>query len=62
MILILHYLEDPKLWDLWYIPYYGVMQDLHHQPYGRGLEIVNLAASFKDMEDAGRSRPVGCGG
>ena len=20
---ILHYLEDPKLWELWYIPYYG---------------------------------------
>ena len=47
MILILHYLEDPKLWD---------------QPYGRSLEIVNLAASFKDMEDAGRSRPVDSGG
>ena len=23
MILILHYLKDPKLWELWYIPYYG---------------------------------------
>ena len=20
---ILHYLKDPKLWELWYIPYYG---------------------------------------
>ena len=20
---ILHYLQDPKLWELWYIPYYG---------------------------------------
>ena len=19
----LHYLQDPKLWELWYIPYYG---------------------------------------
>ena len=23
MIAILHYLKDPKLWELWYIPYYG---------------------------------------
>ena len=23
MIEILHYLEDPKLWEFWYIPYYG---------------------------------------
>ena len=23
MIEILHYLKDPKLWELWYIPYYG---------------------------------------
>ena len=23
MIKILHYLKDPKLWELWYIPYYG---------------------------------------
>ena len=20
---ILHYLKDPKLWELWHIPYYG---------------------------------------
>ena len=20
---ILHYLKDPRLWELWYIPYYG---------------------------------------
>ena len=25
--------KDPKLWKLWSIPHYGVMQDLHHQPY-----------------------------
>ena len=24
MIKILHYLKDPKLWELWYIPYYGL--------------------------------------
>ena len=29
---ILHYLKDPKLWELRYIPYYGVMQDFVHQP------------------------------
>ena len=23
MIEILHYLKDPELWKLWYIPYYG---------------------------------------
>ena len=23
MIEITHYLEGPKLWELWYIPYYG---------------------------------------
>ena len=23
MIKILHYLKDPKLWEFWYIPYYG---------------------------------------
>ena len=23
MIDILHYLKDPKLWELWYIPYFG---------------------------------------
>ena len=22
-IYILHYLKDPKLWEFWYIPYYG---------------------------------------
>ena len=24
MIEILHYLNDPKLWELWYTPYYGL--------------------------------------
>ena len=23
MIQILHYLKDPKLWELWYVPHYG---------------------------------------
>ena len=23
MVKILHYLKDPKLWELWYIPYYA---------------------------------------
>ena len=32
MIYILHYLKDPKLWELLYILDYGVMQDLYHQP------------------------------
>ena len=25
MIEILHHLKDPKLWELWSIPYYGVV-------------------------------------
>ena len=30
----MHYLKDPKLWELWYIPYYvWVMQGLYHPPY-----------------------------
>ena len=33
MILILHYLKDPELWELWYIPFLRVMQDLYHHPY-----------------------------
>ena len=24
MIQILHYLKDPKLWELWYFAYYGL--------------------------------------
>ena len=28
---ILHDPKDPKLWELWYIPW--VMQDFVHQPY-----------------------------
>ena len=30
---ILHDPKDPKLWELWYIPYKWVMQDFVHQPY-----------------------------
>ena len=30
--IILRYLKDPKLWELWYIPGLWVMQDLYHQP------------------------------
>ena len=37
MLQILHYLEGPKLWEVWYIPYYGVMQGLYHQPSDLGL-------------------------
>ena len=43
MIKILHYLKDPKLWELRCIPYYVLMQDLCHQPYQmsfiRGLHL-----------------------
>ena len=43
MIEILHYLKDPKLWELWYIPYYGYCRmytincntpNLHFRPQG----------------------------
>ena len=30
---ILHCLKEPKLWELWYIPDFGVMQNLYHQPW-----------------------------
>ena len=32
LLIILHYLNDPKLWDLWYIVLWE-MQGLYHQPY-----------------------------
>ena len=32
MIKILHYLKDPKLWEVGYIHYDGVLLDLSHQP------------------------------
>ena len=28
----LHCLKDPELWELWYLPYGWVMQDLYYQP------------------------------
>ena len=48
---ILHYLKDPKLWELWYIPYYGscrilsinrtsrscLLGGLHDVPYNAGI-------------------------
>ena len=30
----LHYLKDPKLWELWYTPYYGQCRiDIIHRRY-----------------------------
>ena len=43
-------LNDPRLWELWYIPYYGLwaMQDLYHQPYLLSVPImVSLYESLK---------------
>ena len=31
MLQTLHYLEDPKLWELWYTPYLGKCR-IYHQP------------------------------
>ena len=42
MIYILHYLQDPKLWELWY-SFLWVMQDLYHQPYENKLPVPNPA-------------------
>ena len=39
MIAILHYLQDPKLWEIWYTPYSVVMHDVYHQPYGTTFQI-----------------------
>ena len=35
-IYILHYLKDPKLWEVWCVPYYGIMGNagFNHQPSG----------------------------
>ena len=50
MIEILHYLKDPKLWELWYIPYYG---------YGR-IYIINGNPPFSHLR-FGHREPRGCG-
>ena len=34
---ILHYLKDPKLWELWYIPYYGSCRILSINRRVKGL-------------------------
>ena len=38
MIKILHYLKDPKLWELWVYSSLWVMQDFDHQPYSPDME------------------------
>ena len=37
---ILHDLKDPKLWELWYIPYYGSCRilSINRSAEGLGLE------------------------
>ena len=42
---ILHYLKDPKLWELWYIPELWVMQDFVHQPYNGLLKSWGFGVS-----------------
>ena len=41
---ILHYLKDPKLWELWYIPYYGSCRIL-----GLGSSAVQVMIQFEDI-------------
>ena len=54
MILILHDLKDPKLWELWYVPYlFWVMQDLHHQPYLKILFDSKLLVKFRPRRSIG---------
>ena len=36
---ILNDLKDPKVWELWYILYYCVMQDFDHQPFEGSLQV-----------------------
>ena len=40
MIKILHYLKDPKLWELWYSPCYGACRI-----YEINRSIVNIVGS-----------------
>ena len=47
---ILHYLKDPKLWELWYIPYYGSCRILS---INRSTHVVEASRSPEPR--AGRS-------
>ena len=38
MVSILHYLNDPRVWELWVYSLLWVMQDLYHQPYVKPYE------------------------
>ena len=47
MVKILHYLKDPKLWELWYIPYYGKNATLRTLNYGNyGIFLLMGNARF----------------
>ena len=49
--IILHCLNDPRLWELWYIPsLLWVIQHLHHQPYHHGEEDED-SKNFKEVHE-----------
>ena len=41
MVKILHVPKDLKLWELWYIPYYGKCRILSINRMGLGFEFIN---------------------
>ena len=46
MIYLLHFLKDPKLWELWLCSLLWVMQDFDHQPYNQLCEQVGTGGIF----------------
>ena len=45
MIEILHYLKDPKLWELWYLPHYGKCRIFASSTVGLRHEVERLEPS-----------------
>ena len=41
MIEVLHYLKDPKLWELWFIPYYMGNAEFISSTVARRLSLKN---------------------
>ena len=61
MIYILHYLKDPKLWELWHTPYVGnagivssINSSLRRECWLDSTQLGNIGVS-----DSGLSRALG---
>ena len=45
-------ITDPKLWELWYTPYFWVMQDVYHESYYSTVRrLYLLRASSRPSHD-----------